>query len=611
MAKRNTESIKLPSPPDLADLPQEANVGTPEKSSNGPVIATEVGAPDCLPRDATEEEIHSLRHVIDKIPFTVWLVAFTGAASQFGYYGVTIPWQNYMQNPGGNPLAPGALGLGQSKATTINNVFLFFTYLTPLPFAAISDAWIGRYSTVLVSLGLLVVGCIVLFGTSLPNLHSHGAGVGGLVTAVLLVGLGRGAQKAVLYPFLGDQLPERQAQVTRTKKGELVIADRTLTVQYIFNVYYWMVNVAGLSSLATTFMEKYIGFWAAYLLPTCFLLAAIIPLIIWHSRLIKLRPAQNVLPVAIKVLFLAIRSRFSLSAALPSHQLTQYSRRVPWTRSFVLQLRRGLLSCRVTLFSTTFYLCYNQVLNNIISQAGQMTTGFLSNDTIQSLNPIACIILGPIIQNLLFPFLRKRGIAFGPIARIAVAFFFTALALAYAAVLQSLIYASPPCFRFPRACPASLLPDNQHRPNEISVWAQTPFHFLLGVGEILGLVSLSEYTFALAPLNMKAVVQAFQQLTAALASALGMALGSVSKDPWLVIMYACLAGAMGVTGLVFWMVFWRENAKFGSESGDDADTDEEREAEVEVEGAVENREGLADVKATETKKDVEVNVVYI
>ena len=46
-----------------------------------------------------------------------------------------------------------------------------------------------------------------------------------------------------------------------------------------------MVNIAGLSSLATTFMEKYIGFWAAYLLPLCFLCTGIIPLITWHKLL--------------------------------------------------------------------------------------------------------------------------------------------------------------------------------------------------------------------------------------------------------------------------------------------------------------------------------------
>lgn len=46
-----------------------------------------------------------------------------------------------------------------------------------------------------------------------------------------------------------------------------------------------MVNIGALSSIPTTFMEKYIGFWAAYLLPTCILVVTIIPVIFWNKRL--------------------------------------------------------------------------------------------------------------------------------------------------------------------------------------------------------------------------------------------------------------------------------------------------------------------------------------
>jgi POT family proton-dependent oligopeptide transporter len=38
--------------------------------------------------------------------------------------------------------------------------------------------------------------------------------------------------------------------------------------QKIFNMFYWGINVGGLSSVATTNLEKNVGFWSAYLLPT-------------------------------------------------------------------------------------------------------------------------------------------------------------------------------------------------------------------------------------------------------------------------------------------------------------------------------------------------------
>ncbi len=43
-------------------------------------------------------------------------------------------------------------------------------------------------------------------------------------------------------------------------------------------------NIAGLASIATTFMEKDLGFWTAFLLPTCFFWVAILLLVLLRNR---------------------------------------------------------------------------------------------------------------------------------------------------------------------------------------------------------------------------------------------------------------------------------------------------------------------------------------
>lgn len=48
---------------------------------------------ESLPRDATKEEIETLSHESDKIPFTAWLLAFTGAAAQLTRFGITVAWR--------------------------------------------------------------------------------------------------------------------------------------------------------------------------------------------------------------------------------------------------------------------------------------------------------------------------------------------------------------------------------------------------------------------------------------------------------------------------------------------------------------------------------------
>lgn len=44
-----------------------------------------------------------------------------------------------------------------------------------------------------------------------------------------------------------------------------------------------MVNIAGLAALGTTFLEKYVGFWAAYLPPVCAMALGVLPLLLFRT----------------------------------------------------------------------------------------------------------------------------------------------------------------------------------------------------------------------------------------------------------------------------------------------------------------------------------------
>jgi POT family proton-dependent oligopeptide transporter len=192
--------------------------------------------------------------------------------------------------------------------------------------------------------------------------------------------------------------------------------------------------------------------------------------------------------------------------------------------------------------------------NNLISQAGSMRLSGVPNDLPQAFSGVACIIFGPLIQ-WLYSFLAKHRIRFGPIARLVAAFVFCGLSMGYAAIVQRLIYNAGPCYSHPLTCPGSSFQNSRRQPNNISIWVQIPVYFLLAVGEIFGFVTAFEYAYSKAPKGMKAVVMAFSQLTAGLASVLGMAISPVANDPNMVVMYGCLAGAMGITAVLFWWKF--------------------------------------------------------
>ncbi|KAJ5519177.1 oligopeptide transporter, partial [Penicillium expansum] len=362
-------------------------------------------------RDATDEEIKTLPYVVDSIPLIVWIALVAGALERFTYYAVTAPWQDYMQNDRDSIEVPGALGLGQVTATNISNAFSFFSFIAHLPFAILSDARTGKYKTLCISFILNTCGCIVLFVTSLPAVTQVSIKTFGLALAMVLLGLGTGGIKATVSPFIGDQYTVLAPQLVAMKKGERVIVDRTLTLRYIYNVFYWFTNIGSLSLIASTYLEKEVGFWAAYLLPLCSVGVPIPLLLFWQKSFAKLAPDGNFLPQAGKVLVYSARERFRLDAAKPAFQAEKYRRTVSWDNLFVLEIRRGLKACKVMACFVPFYLCIDQITNNFVSQAGQIKLSAIPNDTIEALNPIACVLLGPIIQKLLYPGLQKYGIA--------------------------------------------------------------------------------------------------------------------------------------------------------------------------------------------------------
>ncbi|KAH7132588.1 major facilitator superfamily domain-containing protein [Dendryphion nanum] len=508
---------------------------------------------DVYPRPPTPSEVKNLPHIIDHIPFAAWAAIFAGAFERFTYFGLIAPWQNYIQNPrsrGVHHAIPGALGLGQATATNISNAFFFVSFLTPMLFAILSDTKLGRYKTLLIGLGCYLVGCVVLVCTSIEKALDNGAGVPGLAFCMVFIALGAGSVKAAYVPFLGDQLRGGKERVEE-RKGRLVIVSPDRTLQFVYNAYYWFTNIASLSSIPVTYLERDYGFWQCYFLTTVALAVGLAFFVAWSTRFVRVSPQGNVLPKAAKTLVCAAKNGFKLDHAKPSYQQTKFGNTVPWTESFVEEIRKGLVACRVIFCLLIFYLVISQMYNNLISQAGSMILSGIPNDLPQAFSGVACIIFGPLIQ-WFYSLLAKHRIQFGPITRLVAAFIFCGLSMAYAAIVQHLIYSAPPCYTRPFRCAAS---QNGTLPNRISIWVQLPVYFLLAIGEIFGFVTAFEYAYSKAPKEMKAVVMAFSQLTAGLASVLGMAISPAAKDPNMVVMYSSFAGGMGLTAILFWWKF--------------------------------------------------------
>ena len=138
---------------------------------------------------------------------------------------------------------------------------------------------------------------------------------------------------------------------------------------------------------------------------------------------------------------------------------------ITWSDEFVDELKRTALACQVSLFMPLYWISYNQMVTNLISQAATMSTNGTPNDLLANFDPIALIILIPIMDVLVYPSLRRAGFVLRPIFRIWLGFMFAALAMAYTATVQFYIYHSNPCGSFVDSCTEK---------SSISVWVQVP-----------------------------------------------------------------------------------------------------------------------------------------
>jgi proton-dependent oligopeptide transporter, POT family len=254
---------------------------------------------------------------------------------------------------------------------------------------------------------------------------------------MIVIGLGTGGIKSNVSALIVEQYQNTKRFIKVTKKGERVIVDPTVTIQSMYTWFYWAINIGGLSSMATTQLEANVGFWAAYLLPFCVFFLAVFVLVIGRKRYVTRPPRGSIVLYAFKVIWIGLRNR-TLEAAKPSYQegVGGHKYKTHWNDLFVDEIRRALVACRIFIFFPIYWVCYNQMLNNLISQAAEMQLNGVPNDFLQNIDPIALIVFIPIMDLIVYPTLRRMGIHFRPITRIFFGFMFASAAMAYTAGIQ-------------------------------------------------------------------------------------------------------------------------------------------------------------------------------
>ncbi|PLB36945.1 POT family-domain-containing protein [Aspergillus candidus] len=484
------------------------------------------------------------------VPYKVWLVQGLYFLERAAFYGLSQPLQNYLQLSRDDPFRPGALGLGQARAVLIIYIWFVYSYSTPLAGGLLADCWLGRRKTIQVGFLIYLVGLGIVTATAFTQRIYGTGGLPGFIVGMLLVGAGTGTVKPNITVFLIDQLPEEEPKIVTLKNGESATVSRDLTISFIWNVNYWVINIGGLCGIITTNVEKYAyaGFGFAFLICLCLIGISATIFQIGYTKFDTAPPSGN--PVA--NLVGALRRR--REAAHPRPDLTEVVTQTPSQNgsipsrddeTTIADAKSALRACLVFLPFPALMLSVNLMDSTLIAQAGTMQTHGLPNDIMYNLNPISVMVFLPFFQSWIYPTLARMKVNFSPEHRIGVGLFCAALALAYTTGIQHLIYSTGPCFSRPLKCLGGSIP------NDVSVGLQTPTYVLLGWAEILAIVAGTQLAYARAPASMKSIVQALFNFFSALGSLIGGGVSFAAYDPNMVIVYGSITGLLLFVSVAF------------------------------------------------------------
>ncbi|KAL5525215.1 hypothetical protein ACEPAF_9084 [Sanghuangporus sanghuang] len=532
----------------------------------------------------TEEDRLHLRRIAGKLNWNTYLIAYVELAERFSYYGTVIVFTNFIQQPlppgsstgaGGKDGQSGALGMGQRASTGLTTFNSFWAYVTPLYGAYLADTYFGRFKTICGAIGVAIVGHILLIVSALPVViaNPHGA-LACFCIALIIMGAGTGGFKSNISPLIAEQYTLK-THVKTKKSGERVIVDPILTYSRIYMYFYLFINIGALiGQIGMTYSEKYVGFWLAFLLPTIVFFST--PAVMWYGRkrYVRTPPQGSVLPAAIHVFRTAAEGRWSWNpircwknlkapnfweGAKPSNYLAKHGGAesgrpawMTWDDKWVDEVRRGFKACEVFIWYPVYWLTYNQLNNNLTSQAATMSTHGLPNDILSNLDPFALIIFIPICDLFIYPALVRYGIRFTPLKRITAGFFTGAAAMVWAAVVQHYIYKTNPCGYSAATCQDA---DGNALVSPLNVWIQTGSYVLIAFSEIFASITGLEYAFTKAPKNMRSFVMAINLFMSAISSAIGEAFVSLSSDPLLVWNYGVMGVLAAIAGVGFWLTF--------------------------------------------------------
>lgn len=323
------------------------------------------------------------------MPSGIPYIVANEAAERFSFYGMkaalVIFMTKYLHVMGSEATNP----MSEAAANEYQHLFVMAVYATPLIGAIISDAFFGKYKTI-VWLSLVYClghGCLALIGLS-------GVTAFWLVSGLAFIAIGAGGIKPCVSAHVGDQFGQGNAFRLTT----------------VFNLFYFSINLgASIANLMIPVLLAHYGPHIAFGLPG--ILMAIATWAFWLGR----RKFVHVPPDGPEF----VKHAFSASGLKTI----------------------GKLSI-LFLFVAMFWALFDQTATTWVFQAEDMNRKVLGltllPSQIQAANPFLILILIPLFTFVIYPLVHKK-IPLTPLRKIGAGLFLMASSFALVAWTQERI----------------------------------------------------------------------------------------------------------------------------------------------------------------------------
>ncbi|KAG7877871.1 hypothetical protein KL937_004384 [Ogataea polymorpha] len=484
-------------------------------------------------------EDSSLRKIPGSIPPVAYLICLVELAERASYYGLTGCLNNFIQRPlppgstTGSVLDPtsdqsaGALGLGLGVASFLTQMLSFLAYITPLYGGYVADTKYGKFKSVWVGVTIGFFAHMLLVAASLPFVIKI-VWLSLLLTVVSIIGIGfsAGYIKPNLFPLLVDQYAVDGNYIKVLPTGERVIVDRDATLERMSLIYYFFINFGCFVAIFSSIIERAFGFWMTYGFTA--LVYSVLPIM-----LIYLKPRLHLSePTGVSIfeeVILLLKELFQSGwfsrmrhGQFWSIQISAATQKLAPSVT-IEDLNTTVQSCAIFLYFIIFNLNDGSIASIQINQAGSMRTSGIPNDMFQSFNPLAILIIIPIQDYLLYPFLRKRRLTFHPVHKITLGFCISATGTLVGAYLQYLIYIRSECGWEGASECETVAP--------ISAWWCSLMFGLQATGECFATVTAYELAYTMSSPAMKSFVVALFLCSNAISSIVGEIISFWAHDP--------------------------------------------------------------------------------